>query len=282
VAASGSIRLSRFWARRARRLLPALLLLFVVVLLYTRFALPPGTDQGIRLDALSAPFMAWLYSPAGVNRVYYGTDTRAQSLLVGAALATVFRMVAERRQSAGADGRGSDAATSTADAWSSSASDQRHRMLASAAGVVGVLVTVALWTWVSVDNAFAFRGGFLVAALATAAVLANIVVAPRSLVPRCLAVLPLRALGRISYGLYLWHFPLFLWLDESGTGLGGFELFALKFVCTVVVATLSYYLVELPIRQRRFLKSWSAWVVTPIGATGDRCGRFGQLLPLRT
>jgi peptidoglycan/LPS O-acetylase OafA/YrhL len=343
---TGSIRLARFWARRARRLLPALLLLLVVVLLYTRFAFPPGSDPGIRLDTLSTLFyvanwhfilvgsnyfastgvtspllhtwslaveeqfylvwplvlllvfrtgrslrflfglcvvgaclsallMAWLYSPAAVNRIYYGTDTRAQSLLVGAALATAFRMVAERRHAAGTDRRQDDAASTpdavaagTSDAWVSSGPDRRAWLLASVAGVIGVLVTAALWIWVSVDDAFAFRGGFLLAALATAAVLANIVIAPRSLVPRCLAVRPLRALGRISYGLYLWHFPLILWLNESNTGLGGWELFALRFGCTVVVATLSYRLVELPIRQRRLLKTWSAWVATPVGVTG--------------
>ena len=115
--------------------------------------------------------------------------------------------------------------------------------------------TAALWTLVNVGDAIAFRGGFLLAAASTACVLASVVVAPGSAVATVLALAPLRYLGRISYGMYLWHFPLFFWIDGSNTGLQGAALFLLRFVCTVVVATVSYYVVEQPIRQRRFLRT---------------------------
>lgn len=121
-----------------------------------------------------------------------------------------------------------------------------------------------MWILADVNDAFAFRGGFLLAAASTACVLASVVVAPGSAVAAVLAFGPLRYLGRISYGMYLWHFPLFLWLNAANTGLQGASLFVLRFVCTVVVATVSYYLVEQPIRQRRFLRTASrAWVAAP-------------------
>jgi hypothetical protein len=63
--------------------------------------------------------------------------------------------------------------------------------------------------------------------------------------------LPLRATGLISYGLYLWHYPLFLWLDVANTGLAGWSLFGLRTGASFGAAILSYFLVERPIRQRR-------------------------------
>jgi peptidoglycan/LPS O-acetylase OafA/YrhL len=323
---SGRIRLARFWARRARRLLPALLLLLLVVVGYVAIFSPPVTYPGLRGDAFSSLFyvanwhfivegsnyfartgatspllhtwslaveeqfylvwpivvllvlrtrlalrlllfvsvvgalasalaMALLYSSADQNRVYYGTDTRAQSLLVGAALSVGLTLWANREA-------GPDDVTSSFAAWKARSSESRR--VFTALGVAGVAATAALWILVNVDDAVAFRGGFLLAAASTACVLASVVVAPGSAVASLLALAPLRYLGRISYGMYLWHFPLFLWLNGSNTGLQGGPLFLLRFACTVVVATVSYYVVEQPIRQRRFLRTASkAMVAAP-------------------
>ena len=324
---SGRIRLARFWARRARRLLPALLLLLLVVVGYVALFSPPGMYPGLRGDALASLFyvanwhfivegsnyfsrtgptspllhtwslaveeqfylvwpivvvvvlrtrfalrllllvsvvgalasavaMALLYSPAAENRVYYGTDTRAQSLLIGAALSVGLTLAANRRSQPGA-------ITSTPSAWR--ARDGATRRAYVIVGIAGILASIALWTLVTVNDAFAFRGGFLLAAASTACVLASVVGAPGSALATVLAFGPLRYLGRISYGMYLWHFPLFLWLTASNTGLMGAPLFILRFVCTVAVATVSYYAVEQPIRQRRFLRSPSkGWVAAPV------------------
>jgi peptidoglycan/LPS O-acetylase OafA/YrhL len=332
---SGTVRLRRFWARRARRLLPALLLLLLAVLAYATWVALPGMYPGLRGDSIatlfyvanwhfiisgsnyfaqtgatspllhtwslaveeqfylvwplvvllvlrsrlalralfavcvsgavaSAVLMAMLASPSTQNRLYYGTDTRAQSLLVGAALSVALTLAADRRRSASSTEAG--AVTSNPAAWR--ATSRRGRVSSEAFGIIGVVTTAILWTTVAVNNAFAFRGGFFLAACATAGVLANIVVSPDSIVPRCLAFSGLRFLGRISYGLYLWHFPLFLWLDHARTGLTGFPLFLLRLSCTVAIATVSFYGVEKPIRQRRFLKSWRAWVATPVAVLG--------------
>jgi hypothetical protein len=123
-----------------------------------------------------------------------------------------------------------------------------------------------MWTGVSGNNGFVFQGGFMLAALLTAAVIASVVCAQGELVAVALAWAPLRFLGRISYGMYLWHFPLFLWIDNARTGLVGAPLFVVRTLITVVVATLSFYLVEQPIRQGTFFRDWRAWLATPVAA----------------
>ena len=285
---AGTIRLGRFWARRARRLLPALLLMLLAVLAYATWIAPPDMYPGLRGDSLSTLFyvanwhfivtgsnyftltgptslllhtwslaveeqfylvwplvvllilrsrlglrfllgvcvsgalgsavlMAVLYSPSTQNRVYYGTDTRAQSLLVGAALAVGLTLAAGRR------GRpsGSSRAIAGPSAVAMRATNGRTKALFGIIGIVGVLASAVLWTTVTVDDAFAFRGGFLLAACSTACVLVSIVVSPTWIVAKFLAIAVLRFFGRISYGLYLWHFPLFIWVDHARTGLAG-------------------------------------------------------------
>ena len=92
-----------------------------------------------------------------------------------------------------------------------------------------------------------------------------VVIVPRSALSRLLAFGPLRGLGVISYGIYLWHFPLFLWLDESSTGVRGAGLLGLRVAVTLAVSTLSYFVIEQPIRQRR-RPTWVVRALAPVGA----------------
>ena len=175
----------------------------------------------------SAVEMGVLYSPGDVNRLYYGTDTRAQSLLVGAALAVSLSLWADHRHRAGTsrpEPTDADAALGGDPAWA--VQTPRGRAAVLAVGLAGVGVSAVLWTLVSYNDAVAYRGGFFLAALATAAVLFSVVCSQRSVLARCLSVAPLRYVGRISYGMYLWHFPLFIYLDHARTGLTGYPLFA--------------------------------------------------------
>src|ERR1700722_11562286 len=220
--------------------------LVVIAVLRTRFGLRLLLVVCVLGALASATLMGVLYSPAAQNRVYYGTDTRAQSLLLGAALSVSLTLLAKRRGPTGV-------LTSTPSAWRAGTVPTRRALIA--VGIVGAGVSAALWTLVSVNDAFAFRGGFLLASASTACVLASVVVAPGSVLTAVLTIRPLRYLGRISYGMYLWHFPLFLWITHANTNLDDVPLFALRFVCTVLVASASFYLVEQPIRQRRFLRS---------------------------
>ncbi|MGP8062636.1 MAG: acyltransferase family protein, partial [Acidimicrobiales bacterium] len=209
------------------------------------------TDRRRRLEILvtvagcgavaSAVWMAVL-SPLGTvsNRAYYGTDTRAQGLLVGAALAAAFAR------------------------WGTTPSARARQWFGTVA-IAGGLVTLVMWVLVPETSVLAFHGGFLVVALATAAVVAAAVTAPKSVVPRLLGLRPLRALGRISYGVYLWYWPVLLVMNGARTGLSGFDLFVARVAVTAAIAAVSYRFVEQPIR-RGALPSWRAAVAVPVGA----------------
>ena len=199
--------------------------------------------------------MALLFSLTNENRVYYGTDTRAQSLLVGAALSVGLTLWANRRSDPGD-------LTSTPSAWSARTPLGRHVFVG--VGIAGAAVTAALWTFVDVNDAFAFGEDSSSLRYRQRVCWRAWSSHTRSWLTRVLALGPLRYLGRISYGMYLWHFPLFLWINASNTGLSGAALFGLRFACTVGIATLSYYVIERPIRQRRFLRTASkVWVAAP-------------------
>jgi hypothetical protein len=64
--------------------------------------------------------------------------------------------------------------------------------------------------------------------------------------------------------MYLWHFPLFMYLDNARTGLTGYPLFAVRVAATLAVATVSFHLLESPIRQRTFLRGWRGLLASPV------------------
>jgi hypothetical protein len=66
------------------------------------------------------------------------------------------------------------------------------------------------------------------------------------------------AVGVVSYGVYLYHWPLFLWLSPERTHLDGLPLFAVRLVVTFSAATASYLLIERPYRRRRWALTWRA------------------------
>lgn len=153
--------------------------------------------------------------------VYYATPVRMGEILVGALLAVGVAMGLARRDTV---------------QWG-----------AAVAGVGALAVTAWAWWNIGQDSPRLAEGGLLVYALASGVlVLAATVPGPvRSL----LAVAPLRLLGVISYGVYLYHWPIFLLLDSERTGLGGRTLFAARVAVTLAVAIASYLLLEKPIRS---------------------------------
>ena len=108
----------------------------------------------------------------------------------------------------------------------------------------------------------------MLAALATTAVLFSVVCSQRSVLARCLSVAPLRYVGRISYGMYLWHFPLFIYLDHARTGLSGYPLFAVRVAVTLVVATGSFYGWSDQSGRAHLLTGWRTWAITPLAVLG--------------
>lgn len=187
----------------------------VLVCRRSRFAVLAVASVGA---CASAVVMATLWTPYGdPARAYYGTDTRAQALLVGAALAVVLA------------GR-----TATLP----------RRAFLSLSGLFGAVVLGMSWRTASGGAHDLYGGGFLLVAVATAAVIASVVAVPRGPLARALSLRPLTAIGRVSYGIYLWHWPVFLLLTRSRTGLGGWPLLAERVVVTGVLATLSWRYVE--------------------------------------
>jgi peptidoglycan/LPS O-acetylase OafA/YrhL len=309
---SGTIRLRAFWARRARRLLPALFVLLGAIALYAVFVTSSVSLSSLRGDALStlvyfanwhqiltgqsyfaqvsgaspllhtwtlaieeqfyvvwpivvililkwtkspkvlflvavlgvvaaAPEMALLFHP-GVDpsRLYYGTDTRAQDILTGAALGILLfkrPLASTGRSRAG------------------------FSLLAVGAAVVFALE----WTRINNSADITYKGGFLLANVMVAFVIFGVTMAPAGLPARVLSFGPLTYVGRISYGLYLWHWPIFLLLNHARTGLDGWELFALRLLVTFAAAIASWYIVETPVRQMTFA-GWRSWAWVPAGA----------------
>ena len=187
------------------------------------------------LIAGSAALMWVLYQPlTDPTRVYYGTDTRAAGLLIGAVLALVWQP------------------------WSwTHSTTARRRAVSWSASVVGLaalgVVGWAMWRYdLSVATAEPlFRGGFLITSGATALVIAA-VATQRSPLGAALAVAPFRWIGTRSYGLYLWHWPIYqLTRPRVDVDLGQWETLALRLVLTVLVTEASYRIIETPIREGR-------------------------------
>ncbi|HEU0130915.1 MAG TPA: acyltransferase family protein [Mycobacteriales bacterium] len=176
---------------------------------------------------MSAWAMAASFSPyVDPSRAYYGTDTRIQALFVGSALAVVLL------------------ARPAADA----ARRARRRAYLSASGVLGAGVSLWLWHAATGSTPGLYRGGFLVAAVATAAVIASVVAVPAGPLARALAWAPLRRVGQVSYGVYLWHWPVFLLVTAGRAHVGGALLLLLRVALTAGLTALSWSFVEVPAR----------------------------------
>jgi peptidoglycan/LPS O-acetylase OafA/YrhL len=312
----GRVRVADFWTRRARRLVPALVPVVVVVLVWGAVVAPSVSRDRLRGDIGSTLFyfanwhfisastyfandgvvsplehmwslgveeqfyLVWpllllvvamvfrrphhrvvavgLLAGAGValsvwrlgslwggdpNRAYLGTDSRIFEPLAGALLAVL--MTSSRVRSA--IGRAH---------W--------PLVLLGTAGLGWGLT--ALGGPGGATAAYAHGGAVVVAASATAVIAA--VAASAGAVTRVLAVRPVAYLGRLSYGIYLWHWPLIVWTGAHGwwdlTGLGTPLRACVLTVATVALASVSYHVVESPIRYGtvgRFLVPRRTFVV---------------------
>jgi hypothetical protein len=122
-------------------------------------------------------------------------------------------------------------------------------VLLELAGFVGAVVLVIAWTHVDGQSSWLYRGGFTACGLAVVAVIAAVAHPEAGLLSRVLSWRPLCLLGLISYGVYLWHWPVFVVVDEGRSGLDGWGLFVIRVVLTLVIAIASYLIVEQPIRN---------------------------------
>ena len=183
--------------------------------------------------AVSTVLLAALYRAEDPGRAYYGTDTRGASLLIGAGLAI---LLARHWTTGGEESALPVPATRTV------------RTLLGGAAALSVVVLGWAWTQAEGGDTRLYRGGLALMAVAVAVVIAHVVLVPRGWSARLLSTTLLVLVGRISYGIYLWHWPIFIAVNSERTGLQGIALFTTRCLVTFTVALLSYVLVERPIR----------------------------------
>ena len=173
--------------------------------------------------AASAVLMAVLYNPdTDPSRIYYGTDTRAQPLLIGAALAFILHNRTLTRI---------------------------PKLVLETLALTGLIGIFAMFYLVDDTTPWMYYGGFTLIAVTTSLLIAVIVQPGPSIAQRLLALPPLPLIGRASYGLYLWHWPIYVFLTPDRTGLDGDQLLWLRLAVTGIVASASYNLIEMPIRH---------------------------------
>jgi len=184
--------------------------------------------------AISALAMALIYEPgADPSRVYYGTDTRAFGLLVGALLAVLWpsRRLSDRV----------------------SAKSRRIMDIIGGAGLLSIILLIGL---TNEYDAFLYRGGLALFAVLTAIVTA-VLAHPASSVAKWMGCKPLRWIGVRSYSLYLWHYPVIVLTTPSvDTGGGHAGRIVLQIAVSFLLAAVSWKYVEEPIRRGSFGLFW--------------------------
>ncbi|WP_233574213.1 acyltransferase family protein [Amycolatopsis panacis] len=207
----------------------------LIIAAFTRRVAPRIATVAMVASVASLVLMVLLVDPADPTRVYTGTDTRAFSLLLGAAVAVV-------PLRAGRWGR-----------------------FALPLLVIGM---ATLWAFADgTTSGWLYTGGLFAHSLAAALLIGLVALQPRALVSKAFAARPLRWLGRISYSLYLWHWPVYVLLSPERIGLDGWLRTVVVIAVSIALAALSKYFVEDPIRFRARWAKGRPGVMTFAAAT---------------
>ena len=182
---------------------------------------------GLILVSLIAHIL--LFDINNISRIYFGTDTRAFSLLVGVVGAILYPM----------------------EKLHTKVTPQQNIMYSVVSLVsIATLITVMIYT--SEYNTWLYRGGFLLVAIIGLIVIISSG-KQHTLMSRLLSFKPVVFIGKISYSLYLWHFPvLVLTTPVSEIGNPNIIFVILRVILTFALATASYVFVETPIRKLGF------------------------------
>ena len=275
------VSLRRFYERRALRLLPALAVACVLVSLITAVRRPPGAYSLWVVLVLVVFYVAnWSNAFHGVGLGYFG---HTWSLAIEEQFYLVWPSVFIRMLNRRPDRlfrriveiivviavlRGFLWVASVHDTglrdWSVLAGDE---LLAGAAAavflwqrrgqvrvplqvVVGAVVVLALLAvTMHTHTGLLYLGGYTVFAAAAAIVILHLFTAPSSWLSRKLSSWPLIAIGRVSYGIYLFHFPIFMYLKSTSLGLA--EQLAIGYPATLAITLISWKFVERPCLKRK-------------------------------
>lgn len=109
-----------------------------------------------------------------------------------------------------------------------------------------------------------YRGGSLAFSVVAAVLLSALVLRTRGSLSRGLSLAPVVWIGLVSYGIYLWHWPVILWFNSVSTPLNGWVLDVVRIAIAFAVAAASYYVVEMPIRKGRLVKPRAIWIGVPV------------------
>lgn len=182
------------------------------------------------VGALASVGWAWSLKDSDPNRAYYGTDARAYQLMAGALLALSPGAVARLRP---------------------------HGRIARVAGVFGLVALVGVATsWIHLD---AIERG-IATTVVTAGLLVSLEAADGGWGQRVLSRAPVVYLGKISYGTYLWHWPVIVVMTRS-FDLSPLSTVALTTLIATALASLSYQLMEHPIRRSPVLDRFRSPVI---------------------
>ncbi len=213
---------------------PLLILLLAVLPRSRRFPRRLPVAATTTLAVASAVAMGSLWTSHDATRVYYGTDTHAFGLAVGSVLAYLSA------------------------SWPRNALEwpRASRRLLGIAGPLAVLGLVVLSAAMPGDQAVVFRGGLVLVSLLTTVIIATLLV-PATPMARLLDRGVIRWIGRRSYGLYLWHWPVFVLVISAlpgwpRDGASGWALGAIALAITVAASAASYTFIEQPIRRLGF------------------------------
>ncbi len=204
----------------------------LLLLLFSKRVKKRHIQLGLLVAAIaSAAAMAILYSPqADPSRVYYGTDTRAFSLLIGAFLAFEF-------PPARVNGHGRQGFT---------ARDRKIALGVGSAALAGILVMMVA---VNGYSPFLYYGGIALLSLLTGALIITLADG-RSPLARFFALRPLVWIGKLSYSIYLWHYPLLLLMNpQNFTGETPWFAYVGQALVILAASAISYYVVETPLRK---------------------------------